>query len=324
MSGLGLDAISSEVQNRITALARSAAAGGVVTTQIPALRNLDPRKFGVAVATSDGDTITFGDAHEPFSLQSISKVFALCALVSLDAGAWSRIGWGPSAHHHNSVAGLDLEPRPANPFVNAGAISVTGRLHVLAGGASAAVQSILRPQVGPELPGEVGPGATGKDTQACSDGWQIDELVAASESATSHRNRAIAHLLADSGVLQCDPDAVLQDYFRQCAIGGSVRDLALASLFLADAEDRFRVLPRGERRRVNSVLLMSGTYGAAADVSFRIGLPAKSAISGAIVAVAPGKGSIVVWSPPLDEHGNSSGALAALTELVTVLDWSIF
>jgi glutaminase len=146
----------------------------------------------------------------------------------------------------------------------------------------------------------------------------------ASESATSHRNRAIAHLLADSGLLQCDPDAVLQDYFRQYAIYGSVRDLAMASLFLADGEDRVHVLERREKRRVNSVLLMSGTYGAAADISFRIGLPAKSAISGAIVAVAPGKGSIAAWSPPLDEHGNSSGALAALRELASALDWSIF
>ncbi|MGV9801961.1 glutaminase A [Mycobacterium sp. NPDC003449] len=289
----------------MTSLARAAAERGTVTAQIPILQKQDPRKFGVAIATSNGDTVSFGDADEPVSMQSVSKVFALCALVSRDAGAWSRIGWGQSAHDHNSVADLDRELRPANPFVNAGAITVTDHLDVLVGSASTAVQSMLR-------------------SQARSTSWSINERVATSESVTSHRNRAIAHLLAERGLLYRDPDAALREYFKQCAIEGSARDLASASLFLADTDHRFQVLERDERRRINSVLLMSGTYSAAADVSFRIGLPAKSAISGVIVAVAPGKGSIVVWSPPLDAHGNSSGALVALEALAGILDWSIF
>jgi glutaminase len=305
VNGLIAEAINPEIQDRVMALGLAAAEGGTVTKQIPALRSQDPRKFGVAIATTDGETVTFGDAHEPISLQSVSKVFALCALVSLDTEAWSRIGWGQSAQHHDSVADLDRGQRPANPFVNSGAISVTDQVDVLVGSASAAVQSILRSQTRPH-------------------GWLINERVAASESTTSHRNRAIAHLLADRGHLHNDPETVLRQYFHQCAIEGSAHDLALASLFLADVDARFHVLPRDERRRVNSVLLMSGTYAAAADVSFRVGLPAKSAISGVIVAVAPGRGSIVVWSPPLDEHGNSSGALVALEALAKALDWSIF
>lgn len=300
-----LQAITTEVQNRVLALGRASAAEGRVTRQIPALQGQDPAKFGVAIATVGGEVLTFGDANELFSLQSISKVFALCALVSLDADAWARIGWGPSAHNHDSIEGLDREAKPANPFVNAGAIVVTDRLHDLTRQAVASVQSVLR-------------------LGACPHGWTIDEHVASSEAATSHRNLAIAHLLADDAYLYNDPDVVLNEYFNQCAIAGSPRDLALASLFLADVDGRFGVLPRDERRRINSVLLMSGTYGAAADVSFRIGLPAKSGISGAILAIAPGKGTIVVWSPPLDERGNSTGALVALEELTKILNWSVF
>jgi glutaminase len=301
----GLKAITSDVQNRVLTLGRASAAEGRVTQQIPALQGQDPSKFGVAVATVGGEMLTFGDADESFSLQSISKVFALCALVSLDADAWARIGWGPSANNHNSVEALDREAKPANPFVNAGAIVVTDRLHDLTRQAAHSVQDVLR-------------------SGACPEGWTIDEHVASSEAATSHRNLAIAHLLADGAYLYNDPDMVLNEYFNQCAIAGSAQDLAAASLFLADVQRRFCVLPRDERRRINSVLLMSGTYGAAADVSFRIGLPAKSGISGVILAIAPGRGTIVVWSPPLDERGNSTGALVALEELTRILDWSIF
>jgi glutaminase len=305
VSGSGLDVLTPEAQSRVAMLGRAAAERGTVTAQIPVLRQVDPHKFGVAVAARDGSTVTFGDADEPFSLQSISKVFALCALISVDTATWTRVGWAPSADRHNSVAALDGDRRPVNPFVNSGAIAVTDRLQTLAGDASAVVQGVLRSQTRPQ-------------------GWSIREDVAVSESAASHRNRAIAHLLADSGVLHNDPESVLQQYFRQCAIEGSARDLAVASLCLAGSDHGSQVVSRDERRRVNSVLLMSGTYAAAADVSFRIGLPAKSAISGAIVAVAPGKGSMVVWSPPLDGNGNSLGALVAIEELGRILDWSIF
>lgn len=299
------DALSPSLQNRVIALGRDAAEGAVMSAQIPALRNQDRYKFGAAVAAHGEDIVCFGDAFELFSLQSITKVFALSALLPLDPDAWSLIGWRPSPDHHDSAAGLIRESRPANPFVNAGAICVTDRLHMRSGEAVTAVRGLLEAQNG-------------------SHSWPVDERVSASEAATAHRNRAIAHLLADIGLLHGTPEAVLHQYFRQCAIQGTVSDLAEASLFLADASDQAGSLPRVERRRINSALLMSGTYGAAADVSFRIGLPAKSAISGAILAIAPGQGTIVVWSPPLDPDGNSPGALVALEALADALGWSIF
>jgi glutaminase len=148
--------------------------------------------------------------------------------------------------------------------------------------------------------------------------------MATSEYLTGHRNSAIAHVLAEHGHLQNPIDEVLRQYFAQCAITADVRALARAALFLADRSDAACVLDEDSIRRVNAVLLTSGMYGAAGDIAYRIGLPAKSGIGGGVLAVMPGHGVICVWSPPLDPAGNSAGGVAAIEEFARLARWSVF
>ncbi|MGO4586836.1 glutaminase A [Arthrobacter sp. 2RAF6] len=293
-------------QRGVTEQALRAATTGRVTRGIPALSNIDRSKFGVAIATLDGDLVTWGDSHEPFSVQSLSKLFSLCALLRLVPSSWTSVGWSPTLIEYNSLEGVEARSGiPLNPFVNAGALLVTDRLEALTGDAVCATRELLRLS---------NPAAA----------WRVDAMVAKSEAAVSHRNKSIGYQLASYQLLYADVDRVLTSYFRQCALTANCIELASAALFLADRESAYRVLPKRLRHQVNSVMLMSGTYSGAPDVSFQIGLPTKSGVGGGLLSVAPGQGAICVWSPPLDRRGNSSGGLAALSIIASALDWSIF
>ena len=285
---------------------RRASAAGRVSSQIPALAAVPPSRFAMAIATVDGALVHTGDSTEPFSVQSLSKLFALCALLQHHPDAWLDVGWGPTNAGYGSVADLERNNgRPANPFVNSGAIVVTDRLITHHGDAVAATIGLLRRA----------------DPQAVVGS---DAAVALSEKLTGHRNSAIAHVLAEHGVLHNPIDHVLQQYFAQCAITADVSTVARAALFLADRTRKDNPLDEATVRRVNAVLLTSGMYGAAGDIAYRIGLPAKSGIGGGIVAVMPGRGTISVWSPPLDADGNSAGGIAAVEEFAHLARWSVF
>ncbi len=285
---------------------RRAAQGGVVSAQIPALAAVPATKFAMAVATIDGTVIHTGDSTEAFSIQSLSKLFALCVLLTHRADAWTDVGWGPTNAGYGSVAELERNNgRPANPFVNSGAIVVTDRLIAHCGDAVAATIGLLR-----------------RASPVASVG--SDAAVALSESLTGHRNSAIAHVLAEHRVLRNPIDRVLEQYFGQCAITADVQTVARAALFLADRDHGNNPLGEASIRRVNAVLLTSGMYGAAGDIAYRIGLPAKSGIGGGVLAVMPGRGTICVWSPPLDRDGNSAGGVAAIEEFARLAGWSIF
>jgi glutaminase len=276
-----------------------------VSSQIPALSHVDPTHFGIAVATMAGVEIAEGDASTAFSLQSLSKLFALCSLLSIEPTAWSHIGWAPSDAGYGSVAELELHRgQPRNPFVNAGALVVTDRLMEHTGDAAAAVCRLLERLSGEQvLP---------------------DDAVAVSETASDHRNRAIAHVLAEHGRLLHDVEDVLRQYFRQCAIAATASAVSRASLFLADRGRSLGPLDEPTVRRVNAVLLTGGMYNAAGDIAYRVGLPAKSGIGGGIVAVMPGRGVVSTWSPPLDETGNSLGGVVAIEEFARLAGWSVF
>ncbi len=241
---------------------RFAARTGTVSTQIPALTRIPASKFAIAVATVDGTVAHLGDSAEPFSMQSLSKLFALCALLCHDPNAWTDVGWDPTNTGYGSVADLErYEGRPANPFVNSGALVVTDRLISHTGDAVEATIGLL---------------------QAADPSIHIvsDAAVALSESMTGHRNSAIAHVLAEHGRLNNDIGEVLRQYCAQCAITTTVQTVAKAALFLADRRHDCGQLDSATIRRVNAVLLTSGMYGAAGDIAYRIGLPAKSGIGG--------------------------------------------
>ncbi|MFC6595568.1 glutaminase [Kitasatospora paranensis] len=290
--------------------ARRMPARGRVADYIPALAEADPLAFGMAIATVDGGVFGAGDWQRPFSIQSVSKLFTLAlALAEGGEGLWRGVGREPSGNPFNSLVQLESEQGiPRNPFINAGALVVTDRLLELTGDAVGAVRDFLRTESGnPEV--------------------AADDTVAASEARHGHRNAAMAHFMASYGNLRNPVDSVLAHYYAHCAIAASCRDLALAGLFLARhgvRVDGSRLLSRSEAKRINAVLLTCGTYDAAGEFAYRVGLPGKSGVGGGVLAVLPGRGAACVWSPGLDAAGNSVLGVAALDALTTATGWSVF
>ncbi|WP_033824469.1 glutaminase [Kitasatospora sp. MBT63] len=287
-----------------------AEARGRVADYIPALAEVDPGRFGMAIATVDGEVFGAGDWEQPFSVQSVSKLFTLAlAMAEGGEGLWRGVGREPSGNPFNSLVQLETEHGiPRNPFINAGALVVTDRLLELTGDAAGAVREFLRAESGNPL----------VDT---------DDAVASSEARHGHRNAALAHFIADYGNLRNPVESVLVHYYAHCAITASCRDLAMAGLFLARhgiRMDGSRLLTRSEAKRINAVLLTCGTYDAAGEFAFRVGLPGKSGVGGGVLAVLPGRGSVCVWSPGLDAAGNSVLGVAALDALTTATGWSVF
>ncbi|GAB2694586.1 glutaminase [Kitasatospora kifunensis] len=298
-----------ELQRAVDA-ARPLLTTGRVADYIPALGAVDPHAFGLALATVDGEVYGAGDWEVPFSVQSISKLFTLAlTLAAGSEGIWHRVGREPSGTPFNSLIQLESEQGiPRNPFINAGAVVVTDHLLTLTGDAGRAVREFLRAESGNPL-------------------LDTDPVVAGSEAAHGHRNAALAHFIASYGNLENPVEAVLSHYYAHCAIAASCRDLALAGLFLARhgvRTDGSRLLSRSDAKRINAVLLTCGTYDAAGDFAFRVGLPGKSGVGGGILAIVPGRGTLCAWGPALDRAGNSVGAVAALDAFTTATGWSVF
>ncbi|MET9642756.1 glutaminase [Streptomyces syringium] len=298
------------VLEEVADFARPLVGRGQVADYIPALAGVDTGHFGMAVADVDGGVHGVGDWERPFSVQSISKAFGL-ALVLAEGGEkiWERVGTEPSGNPFNSLVQLEYENGiPRNPFINAGALVVTDRLQTLTGDASTTLLEFLRAESG-------------------NPSVSFDPAVAASESEHGDRNAALAHFMASYGNLDNPVPAVLEHYFWQCSIEMSCRDLALAGGFLARhglRADGTRLLPRREAKQVNAVMLTCGTYDAAGDFAYRVGLPGKSGVGGGIIAVIPGRCTLCVWSPGLDTRGNSVAGVAALDHFTTLTGWSVF
>jgi glutaminase len=296
--------------DRVAGAVRGVPGSGRVPGQIPRLANADPRAFGLAVATVDGDVRGVGEWRQRFSIQSISKVFTLALVVARDGEAlWTRVGREPSGTPFNSLVQLEYEHGiPRNPFVNAGALVVTDRLLSLTGDACGATERFLRTECAcPEI--------------------ASDEVVASSEAEHGHRNAALAHFLASYGNLQNPVGSVLDHYARHCAIAMSCAELALAGSFLARhgvRRDGSLLLSRSDAKRINAIMLTCGTYDAAGEFAYRVGLPAKSGIAGGILAIIPGRCSVCVWSPGLDDKGNSIAGITALDAFTTLTGWSVF
>ncbi|MEE1761672.1 MULTISPECIES: glutaminase [unclassified Streptomyces] len=277
---------------------------------IPALAARDPRSFGMAVAEPDGTVYGVGDWREPFSTQSITKVFTLALDLAREGDAlWEHVGREPSGNPFNSLVQLEYENGiPRNPFINAGALVVTDRLHTWTGDAAGTLLSFLREESG-------------------NPGLDFDPQIAASESAHGDRNAALAHFMASYGNIDNPVPALLDQYFRQCSLTASCADLALAATFLARhgvRADGTRLLTRSQAKQINAVMLTCGTYDAAGEFAHRVGLPGKSGVGGGIIAVVPGRLALCVWSPGLDERGNSVAGVAALDRFTTLTGLSIF
>ncbi|MEU3949778.1 glutaminase [Streptomyces sp. NPDC029526] len=283
---------------------------GVPAGYIPALAARDPRRFGMAVAELDGTVYGVGDWREPFSAQSITKVFTLALVLAREGDVlWEHVGREPSGNPFNSLVQLEYEDGiPRNPFINAGALVVTDRLHTRTGDAAGELLALLRAESG-------------------NPGLDFDLEIAASEDAHGNRNAALAHFMASYGNIDNPVPVLLDQYFRQCSVAASCGDLASATSFLARhglRADGTRLLSRSEAKQVNAVMLTCGTYDAAGDFAYRVGLPGKSGVGGGIIAVVPGRCTLCVWSPGLDEHGNSVAGVAALDRFTTLTGLSVF
>ncbi len=286
---------------------------GKVADYIPELARVDPKQFGIAITTVDGQTYKAGHADTAFSIQSISKVFMLTlALGKAGESIWKRVGREPSGSSFNSIVQLEHEHGiPRNPFINAGAIVVTDM--VLAGHAP-------REAIGEYL--------RFMRYLADDETLSIDEKVAQSEQRTGYRNFALANFMRGFGNLDHPVEHTLGVYFHQCALALSCVQLSHAGLFLANRGTNpltgFSVVSPKRARRINALMLMCGHYDGSGDFAYHVGLPGKSGVGGGILAVAPGKASIAVWSPGLNKVGNSALGSAALEMLATRTGWSVF
>jgi glutaminase len=285
---------------------------GRVADYIPALARVDPKHFGIAVATCDGEAAAAGDADVRFSIQSISKVFTLTmALGEAGSDLWRRVGREASGSAFNSIVQLEYEKGiPRNPLINAGALVVVDTL--LAGGDSESLIGRITDQLR-TLSGDPTVG--------------VDPEVAASEQATGFRNAALANFLRASGNLTSDVADVLHVYFNQCALSMSCRQLAQAGLYLAnrgvDPLNHATITTPVRARRINAIMMTCGHYDASGDFAFRVGLPGKSGVGGGILAIAPGHAAIATWAPGLDAAGTSLVGRLALQRLTSLTGWSV-
>jgi glutaminase len=300
-----------DVLRDIVAEAATMTGSGKVASYIPALANVSPGKFGIAIETVTGDRFQAGDADESFSIQSISKVFSLMLAMRIAGDDfWRRVGREPSGNAFNSLVQLEYEHGiPRNPFINAGAIVVIDALVSVLGEAKECFVEFARALSGnPSI--------------------DFDSDVARSEDAHGFVNRALANFLKGHGNLDNDVDTVLDAYFNHCALAMNCGDLARAFLPLANCgvspilDDA--VLTPLRARQVNSLMVTCGLYDAVGQFAFRVGLPAKSGVGGGIVAIVPGRMTIAVWSPELDDTGNSVMGTRALEIFSEVADLSIF
>ncbi len=291
----------------IAAEMRAAPDRGTVADYIAPLAAIDAARFGIAVIEADGATHLGGDADAAFSIQSISKVFALTlALGHVGDALWRRVGREPSGSAFNSIVQLETEHGiPRNPFLNAGAIVVAD---VLLG------RNEPREAIGEML----------RFVRALSgdEDIVIDDAVAAEELATGYRNIALANYMRAFGNLENAVDRVLGVYFHHCALAMSCRQLALAGRYLMG---RGQTIVSAQRaRRINALMMTCGHYDGSGEFAFRVGLPGKSGVGGGILAIVPGRASIAVWSPGLNERGNSQLGMLALERLVRRTGWSVF
>lgn len=304
--------IDNQMLEEILAQVRPLIGQGKVADYIPALACVSGNKLGIAICTVKGELYQAGDAAERFSIQSISKVLSLVAAMRQydEDEIWQRVGKDPSGQPFNSLLQLEIEQgKPRNPFINAGALVVCDMLQSRLSAPRQRMLEIVRKL---------------SDTPDIS----FDNVVARSEFDHSARNAAIAWLMKSFGNFHNDVTTVLQNYFHYCALRMSCTELARTFLFLANQgkapQSESAILTPQQTRQVNALMATSGMYQNAGEFAWRVGLPAKSGVGGGIVAVVPHEMVIAVWSPELDEAGNSLAGIALLEALTQQLGRSVY
>ena len=279
---------------------------------IPYLAQVDSKLFGIAVVTTDNQVVTLGDVNYSFSIQSISKVFTQ-ALAMEELGpekVFEKIGSEPTGRAFNSVpAVVDMPSHTGNPYVNAGAIATTSLI-------------------------------SGKDenekwnkilnfySKVAGEKLTLIDEVYKSEAATNTGNKALSMLLAKYDRIYADPFESVDIYTKQCSVGVNASQLARMGATLANngvnPATGQQVIKREDVPYILSTMAMAGLYDASGSWAWHVGLPAKSGVGGGIVAIAPGKGAIAVFAPPLDEAGNSVKAQEVIDYVAQKLNYNLF
>ncbi|MEP4533409.1 MAG: glutaminase [Cyclobacteriaceae bacterium] len=300
-----------QIINEIYAELKDFQDDGKVADYIPYLARIDRNKFGMCLTTVDGQLNKVGDADEKFSIQSVSKVLSLAmAFSQLGNKVWERVDVEPSGNGFNSIIQLEYEDGyPRNPFINAGAIVIADMLVSLLDDPKTEFLEFVRGLCGnPNI--------------------QYNEQVALSEKSVGYGNNSLAYMIKSKGNLVNDVDTVLDFYFWQCSIEMTCVELAKTFLNFGETNVPFGhgkyMLTASQSRRMNALMLTCGFYDESGEFAFEVGLPGKSGVGGAIVALNPLRYCVSVWSPPLNKKGNSNKGMKALEMLTTKLGRSIF
>lgn len=270
---------------------------------IPELAKVNSELFGIAIITIDGQVYTAGDVDHPFSIQSVAKPFT-AALVMQEQGVEAlreKIGVEPTGMPFNSVIALQLnEQRSVNPLVNAGAIAAVSMLDA-------------------ESPEQRWSKILNWYSELAGEKLSLIDDVYVSESETNYNNRAIANMLFNFGRLYSDPLEAVDVYTKECSVGVTAKQLAMMGATLANygknPKTGKQLIDKGNIPELLAIMFMAGFYDEAGLWAYSAALPAKTGVGGGIVAVVPGKMSIVAFSPRLNEAGNSVRALKAIEHI---------
>jgi glutaminase len=285
---------------------------GNVASYIPALANIDPNQFSMAICMFDGTTYGVGDINKKISIQSISKIFTFTlALNYYGKELYKRVGHEPSGDPFNSLVQLEYENGiPRNPFINAGAIVTADSL-----------VSIYKDETFNQILDFIKIVTNSEDIN-------YDEEIFQSELEHGFRNFALINMIKSYGNIQNSIEDVINTYFKQCSIMMSPKELAKSMLFLANHGinplTNEQIITESKAKRINSLMLTCGHYDASGDFAYKVGLPGKSGVGGGIVAIVPNKMAICVYSPKLNNQGNSLIGTIALELFTTKTGLSIF
>lgn len=284
---------------------------GQLASYIPELANVDSQNFGIYISTIDNLNFGVGDCYDKFSIQSMAKVLSLSLAYSIiGEKLWERVGVEPSGTAFNSLVQLEADKGiPRNPFINAGSIVISDIL----------LSNLENPK---------------EDflafVRGISNNSELDysHKIAASEKSVGFRNIALCNFIKSLGNIQNEPSEVLDFYFDLCSLEMNCKELSELFLFLANNGrnifDNNSILTKSQSKRINALMQTCGFYDESGEFAFKVGLPGKSGVGGGIIAIHPNQYAIAVWSPKLNEKGNSYKGMRFLEEFTTKSELSIF
>lgn len=284
---------------------------GELASYIPELALVKSNKFGVHISTTSNFNFGLGDFRENFSIQSIAKVFSLClAYKLLGEDIWERVCVEPSGTGFNSLIQLENDNGiPRNPFINSGALVISDIL----------VSHLNNPK--DDLLRFMKSLSTNQDIN-------YSPKISASEKSIGYRNIALCNFIKSLGNIKNEPEVVLDFYFDLCSLELDCKSLSELFLFLANKgktkHDNNQILTKSQTKRINALMQTCGFYDQSGDFAFKVGLPGKSGVGGGIIAINPNKYAIAVWSPKLNEKGNSYRGMKFLEAFTTLTELSIF